>query len=64
LLDWHQKLEKWGETLGAEEHFLEAIDEEEEEEIEALDRRTTRHERLESKNKTAIDGFLGKRKSA
>ena len=48
--------------MGAEEHFLEAIDEEEEEEIEALDRRTTRHERLESKNKTAIDRFLGKRK--
>jgi cell division protease FtsH len=48
--------------MGAEERFLEAIDEEEEEEIETLDRRATRHERLASKNKTAIDRFLGKRK--
>lgn len=45
------------------EHLLEPIeDEDEEEEIEALDRRATRHERLTSKNKTAIDRFLGKRK--
>lgn len=51
--------------MAAEERFLEAIeDEDEEEEIETLDRRATRHERLASKNKTAIDRFLGKRKRA
>ncbi len=49
--------------MEAEERLLETIeDEDEEEEVEALDRRTTRHERLTSKNKTAIDRFLGKRK--
>jgi cell division protease FtsH len=49
--------------MAAEERLLEAIeDEDEEEEIETLDRRATRHERLASKNKNAIDRFLGKRK--
>ncbi len=49
--------------MEAEERLPETIeDEDEEEEIEALDRHTTRHERLASKNRTAIDRFLGKRK--
>ncbi len=49
--------------METEERFLEAIEGEDgEEEIEALDHRATRHERLANKNKTAIDRFLGKRK--
>jgi len=49
--------------MGTEERFIEAIDEdEEEEEIHTLDRRSSRHDRLEQKNKTAINRFLGRNK--
>lgn len=48
--------------MSTEERFLEAIDNEDEEEVETLDHRTSRHDRLASKNKTAIDRFLGRRK--
>jgi len=48
--------------MGAEERLLEAIDDEDEEEIETLGHRASRHEYLERKNKAAIDRFLGRHK--
>jgi len=48
--------------MSVEKRFLEAIEDEDEEEAETLDRRTSRHDRLANKNKTAIARFLGRRK--
>lgn len=49
--------------MSAEERFLETIDDEEDEELEVpsvYDRFARRHERLQRKNKAAIEDFLGK----
>jgi cell division protease FtsH len=50
-----------GAGMESEDRFLEVV-EDEEEEIESLDRRTILHQRTERKNKATIDRFLGKRK--
>ena len=48
--------------MGAEEHLLKALDDEDEEEVGTLDHRARRHEYLERKNRTTITRFLGRQK--
>ena len=45
-----------------EKRFPEAIDKEDVEEVETLDRHASRHDKLANKNKTALARFLGQRK--
>ena len=48
--------------MDIEEHLLEAMEEDEDEEIEATSRLERRHRRLGAKNKSTIDRFLGQGK--